>query len=110
MGGKANEKPNFYIKLYYEFGGSSDWLKEEIIKKRFDSFRYLMPTNNKEKANVIIEIYSNENSDNKYLTITSFTKFIGIVTFPKIVFKDYKISSCEMNSMYTYLKETYFEK
>lgn len=50
MGGKINDNLSFYIKLYYEFGGSSDWLKEEIIKKRFDSFKYLMPINNREKS------------------------------------------------------------
>lgn len=110
MGGKINDNLSFYIKLYYEFGGSSDWLKEEIIKKRFDSFKYLMPINNREKANVIIEIRSDGNSDDKYLTITSFTKFIGIVTFPKVIFKNYKVLNGEMNTIYAYLKETYFEK
>lgn len=37
------------VKLYYEFGGSIDWLREEIIKKRYDAFRYLLPVKNKEK-------------------------------------------------------------
>lgn len=110
MSNNINGKNTFYIKLYYEFGGSTEWLKEEIIKKRYDSFRYLLPISNKEKANIVIEIFSNENQDEKYMTITSFLKFANIVNFPKIVCKNFKLNSQECTCMYYYLKETYFEK
>lgn len=104
-----NTKNNFYIKLYYEFGGSIEWLREEIIKKRYDSFRYLLPVKNKENANIVFEIFSSDSTDEKYINITSILKFASIINLPKIVCKNFKITSEESNIMYSYLKETYFE-
>lgn len=98
------------VKLYYEFGGSVDWLREEIIKKRYDAFRYLLPVKNKEKANIVLEIYSNDNSDVKHLNITSIIKFANIINLSKVVCKNFKISSQDCNKIYDYLKETYYEK
>lgn len=110
MSTNIDTKFSFYIKLYYEFGGSIEWLKEEIIKKRYDSFRYLLPVENKEKANIVFEMYSSEEIEEKYISITSILKFANIINLPKIVCKDYKISSHECNYIYTFLKETYYEK
>nr|WP_241633802.1 hypothetical protein [Fusobacterium gastrosuis] len=110
MSTSIDTKFSFYIKLYYEFGGSIEWLKEEIIKKRYDSFKYLLPTEKKEKANIVLEIYSLENLEEKYVNITSILKFASIINLPKIVCKNYKISSQECNYMYSFLKETYYEK
>lgn len=110
MSTNIDTKFSFYVKLYYEFGGSIEWLREEIIKKRYDSFRYLLPIEKKERANIVVEIYSPENSDEKYMNITSFLRFANIVSLSKIVFKNYKISQQECNSIYNFLKETYYEK
>lgn len=98
------------VKLYYEFGGSIDWLREEIIKKRYDSFRYLLPIQTKEKANIIIEIQTIENIDDKLLNISSVLKFANIINLTKVVCKNFKISSQDCNKIYDYLKETYYEK
>lgn len=110
MSANINKKNNFYLKLYYEFGGSIEWLKEEIIKKRYDSFKYLLPVKSKENANIIFEIYSLDNTEDKYINITSLLKFASIINLPKIVCKELKISSEECNTVYSYLKETFFEK
>lgn len=109
----ANVEDNrykFYIKLYYEFGGSVDWLREEIIKKRYDSLRYLLPVKNKEKYDIVIEIYSFQNKEERYISITGFLKFVNIISLPKVLCKDLKISSDECKRIYGFLKETYFEE
>lgn len=110
MSANINRKNDFYLKLYYEFGGSIEWLKEEIIKKRYDSFRYLLPVKSKENANIIFEIYSLNDTDDKYISITSLLKFASIINLPKIVCKDLKVNSEECNKVYAHLKETFFEK
>lgn len=106
----GDNKYRFYLKLYYEFGGSIEWLKGEIIKKRYDSFKYLLPTKDKEKYDLVVEVYSFKGDEQKYISITCFLKFISIINIPKIVFKDLKISSDEWCSIYSFLKETYFEE
>ncbi|MDO4690901.1 MAG: hypothetical protein Q4A58_06375 [Fusobacterium sp.] len=110
MSTDINTKSDFNIKLYYEFGGSIEWLREEIIKKRYDSFRYLLPIKSKSNANIIFEISSSADSEEKYITITSLLKFANIINLPKIICKNLKLNSEECAFMYSYLKETYFEK
>lgn len=101
-----------HLKLYYNFAGSSSWLKDEIIKKRYDSFRYFMSVEKKEEANIIIEIYSQDDNEigNKYLNITLEKKILGIVGTKKIICKDLCLTNNECAKVYTFLKKTYFEK
>lgn len=106
----SDTKFSFYIKLYYEFGGSTEWLKEELIKKRFDSFRYLLPVLNKDKSNIMLELYSiGNNTEDKYMNIISNLRFANIINITKVLIKDYKLSVDECNKLYNFLKETYYE-
>ncbi len=97
-----------HLKLYYDFGGSSSWLKDEIIKKRYDSFRYLIPVEKKSEANVVVEIYSSDLK--KYLSITENKKIIGLVNLEKNICKDLTLSKEECDIVYSYLKKTCFER
>lgn len=101
-----------HLKLYYNFGGSTSWLKDEIIKKRYDSFRYFMPVEKKSEANTVVEIYSlnSEDKKNKYIDIIYTKKVVGFVNVQTNICKDLKLSVNECNNIYTYLKKTYFER
>ncbi len=102
-----------HLKLYYDFGGSASWLKDEIIKKRYDSFKYLIPVEKKEESNIVVEIYSPDTDKEKqvkYLTITSFKKIVGLFKMEKEICKKLALSNNECGIIYEYLKKTYFEK
>lgn len=101
-----------HLNLYYNFGGSSSWLKDEIVKKRYDSFRYFIPVEKKEDANLIVEIYSpnKEKGANKYLNITLRKKMLGMFSVSKNICDNLAISSSECDTIYSFLKKTYFER
>lgn len=109
MQDKIQKNFSFYFKLYYEFGGNFDWLKEEIIKKRYDSFKYLIPVRDREKANIILEHFSYKNEKLEYITITAHKKIVNIFKVQKKICENLAINEYDRKNIYPYLKETIYD-
>lgn len=99
------------IRLFYSYRGNYKWLRDEIIKKRYDAFRYLIPITNMNENNFLVEIYKLENDeDNMYLSLIYLEKILNIIPKKRILHDKMKISLDQRYIIYNYLKETIYEK
>lgn len=99
------------IRLYYNYRGNYKWLKDEIYKKRYDAFKYLMPVEKKEDHNFIFEIYKlKDDNENMYISLVYYDKLFNIFNVNRILNDKTQIPLEQGYLIYNYLKETYFEK
>lgn len=99
------------LTLYYQFAGNTQWFKEELLAKKYNVLKYLLPVKEKKVSNVVVQVYLDPNNeDNKLVSFHIQEKLFHLFSVNKVLGEKIVFSQEQFIKLFDFLKETYVEK